>query len=91
MFFCRILGVLAGALVRFKTLPEKLNPIIKPLMECIKREMNESQQFMAAQDLTCLMKQILDRNPSPNAKIIKNLFSFLCVDQEFTPRILNVS
>ncbi|XP_076043200.1 histone acetyltransferase 1 isoform X2 [Oratosquilla oratoria] len=80
-------AVLSGAAIRAKVLPQKLNPVIKPLMECIKKEENEQLQMLAAEDLAVLLEQCLQRDPNPSGKVIKNLATFLCVDREFTPKI----
>ena len=37
---CRVQCVLASCLITLKSLPEKLNPVIRPLMDAIKREEN---------------------------------------------------
>lgn len=76
---------LAGAVSRLKCLPEKLNPVIKPLMESIKREEDEIMQKMAAESLTYLLSQTGLREPSPNAKIVTNLSTLLRSDEDFTP------
>lgn len=80
-------AIISGAVVRFRILPPKLNPIIKPLMDSIKKEKIEQLQALAAKDLTKLLELCMDRQTNPNGKVIKNLASFLCVDQEFTPKI----
>ncbi|CAL4082492.1 unnamed protein product, partial [Meganyctiphanes norvegica] len=80
-------AVIAGSLIRFGVLPEKLNPVIKPLMDSIKREQNLQLQTFAAQDLTNLLELCINRQPSPNNKVVKNLATFMCVDTEFTPPI----
>ncbi|XP_053648070.2 TATA-binding protein-associated factor 172 isoform X2 [Cherax quadricarinatus] len=80
-------AIISGAVVRFRILPAKLNPVIKPLMDSIKKEKNEQLQRLAAEDLTKLLEQCIDRPTSPNGKVVKNLASFLCTDQEFTPKI----
>lgn len=80
-------SALACAVARLKCLPEKLNPVVKPLMESIKREDNEILQKMAAECLTYLMSQTVSRQPSPNIKIITNLSTLLKSDDEFTPSI----
>jgi TATA-binding protein-associated factor len=41
---CRTQAALAGAVTMLRCLPEKLNPVIKPLMESIKKEDNEQLQ-----------------------------------------------
>lgn len=80
-------SALACAVARLKCLPDKLNPVVKPLMESIKREENEILQKMAAESLTYLMSQTVSRNPSPNIKIMTNLSALLKSDEEFTPAI----
>lgn len=75
----------ACAVVSLQQLPEKLNPIIKPLMETIKKEENTLVQNYAAQCIAKLLQQCTTRTPCPNSKIIKNLCSSLCVDQYLTP------
>ncbi|GBL97094.1 TATA-binding protein-associated factor 172, partial [Araneus ventricosus] len=71
---------IAGALVSLKHLPEKLNPIIRPLMDSIKREENELLQRASAHHLVNLMELCLSRASCPNPKILKNLTNFLCYD-----------
>ncbi|ELW66703.1 TATA-binding protein-associated factor 172, partial [Tupaia chinensis] len=75
----------ACAVVSLQQLPEKLNPIIKPLMETIKKEENTLVQNYAAQCIAKLLQQCTVRTPCPNSKIIKNLCSSLCVDPYLTP------
>ena len=41
---CRVSACLAGALVVMQCRLDKLNPIIRPLMEVVKRERNSSMQ-----------------------------------------------
>ncbi|CAH1396143.1 unnamed protein product [Nezara viridula] len=80
-------AALAGAIVMLKELPEKLSPIVKPLMDSIKREENEELQELSAKHLALLVENCVERVPCPNAKIITNLITFLRSDTEFTPRI----
>ncbi|KAM7073998.1 TATA-binding protein-associated factor 172 isoform 1-T1 [Molossus nigricans] len=77
----------ACAVVSLQQLPEKLNPIIKPLMETIKKEENTLVQNYAAQSIAKLLQQCTTRTPCPNSKIIKNLCSSLCVDPYLTPSV----
>lgn len=79
---------LACAVSRLRCLPEKLNPVVKPLMESIKREENEILQKLAASSLTYLLSQTVDRQPSPNSKILMNLSTLLKSDEDFTPAII---
>ncbi|XP_067121938.1 TATA-binding protein-associated factor 172 [Centruroides vittatus] len=78
---------LAGSLITMHYLPEKLNPVIRPLMDSIKRESNEQLQKASATHLVMLLNICVNRNPSPNIKIIKNLIGFLCADSSFTPSV----
>lgn len=83
----RVQCSLAKAAVELDALPEKLNPVIRPLMDCIKKEQNKEIQQEAADCLCRLLKKCLDKNPNPNSKVLKNLCTFLCVDPTFTPRV----
>lgn len=78
---------LASAVSRLKCLPEKLNPVVKPLMESVKREENPILQKLSAESLTFFMSQACDRQPSPNVKIITNLSTLLRSDEDFTPKL----
>lgn len=71
-------------------LPEKLNPVIKPIMESIKREECEIYQQLSAQYLVRLLDQVSSRVPSPNNKIVTNLCTLLKSDADFTPKIVSV-
>uniref|UniRef100_A0A7M4F8G8 B-TFIID TATA-box binding protein associated factor 1 n=1 Tax=Crocodylus porosus TaxID=8502 RepID=A0A7M4F8G8_CROPO len=75
----------ACAVVSLQQLPEKLNPVIKPLMEAVKKEENTLVQNYAALCIAKLLQQCTPRSPCPNSKIIKNLCSSLCVDPHLTP------
>lgn len=81
-------AALAAAVVCMQCLPEKLNPVVKPLMESIKREECELLQQLSAEFLVQLMYQVCDRNPSPNNKILTNLCTLLKSDPQFTPKII---
>lgn len=82
---------LSCALIACDFMPEKLNPIIKPLMDSIKKEENENLQLISAQHLTRLIEICHEKNTQPIPKIIKNLINFLCMDANFTPEILSES
>lgn len=75
----------ACAVVNLEQLPEKLNPVIKPLMESVKKEENMLVQNHAALCIAKLLRQCTTRVPCPNSKIIKNLCNSLCVDPHLTP------
>ncbi|KAI8967520.1 hypothetical protein BDF20DRAFT_899694 [Mycotypha africana] len=77
----------AGAIVELGVLPQKLNPIIRSIMNSIKFEENlELQQRSAATltDLVALCERSKARS-NPNDKVIKNLCTFLCTDTTVTP------
>ncbi|KXJ74274.1 hypothetical protein RP20_CCG014039 [Aedes albopictus] len=79
---------LSGAVVSLKCLPDKLNPVVKPLMESIKREECELLQKLSAKYLADLLDQVTVRNPCPNNKIISNLCTLLKSDADFTPKLI---
>lgn len=78
---------LACALTMLQCLPDKIRPVVKPLMESIKKESNEMLQRWSADHLAILMDLCVNRSSCPNTTIVNNLCSFLCVDPEFTPKI----
>lgn len=79
---------LALAMVSLQSLPEKLNPVIRPLMEAVKKEENMEVRRQTARCLAVVMQSCLIRNnTSPCAKIVKNLGSYLCCDPAFTPSV----
>ncbi|EAA01172.6 TATA-binding protein-associated factor 172 [Anopheles arabiensis] len=78
----------SGAVVSLRCLPDRLNPVVKPLMESIKREECELLQRLSAKYLSDLLDQVTVRTPCPNSKIVTNLCTLLKSDAEFTPRVL---
>lgn len=83
-------ATIAGALVSLNSLPEKLNPVIKPLMESIKKEKCDILQKLSAKFLVLLLDHVRDRNPSPVNKIVTNLCLLLKCDEEFTPTLVSL-
>ncbi|XP_049535166.1 TATA-binding protein-associated factor 172 [Anopheles darlingi] len=77
----------SGAVVSLRCLPERLNPVVKPLMESIKREECELLQNLSARYLSELLDQVTVRTPCPNNKIVTNLCTLLKSDPEFTPKV----
>ncbi|XP_069756550.1 TATA-binding protein-associated factor 172 isoform X2 [Narcine bancroftii] len=75
----------ACAVIHLQQLPEKLNPVIKPLMEGVKKEENVLVQNYAASCIAKLLQQCIARCPCPNPKIVKNLCNSVCVDCTVTP------
>lgn len=72
-------------------LPDKLNPVVKPLMESIKREKCQIIQQLAGQYLVKLLDLIRDRTPNPINKIVTNLCTLLKSDCDFTPKLVRRS
>ncbi|ONK68755.1 uncharacterized protein A4U43_C05F15610 [Asparagus officinalis] len=64
----------ASSVVWMSELPAKLNPVILPLMAAVKREQEEVLQLKAAEALTDLIFHCVGRKPSPNDKLIRNLY-----------------
>ncbi|XP_061645268.1 TATA-binding protein-associated factor 172 isoform X3 [Phyllopteryx taeniolatus] len=75
----------ACAVINQQVLPDKLNPLVRPLMESIKREENTLIQGYAASFIAKLLQQCCGRSPCPNPKIIKNLCASVCADSSVTP------
>lgn len=63
-------------------LPDKLNPVVKPLMDSIRKEENELFQRKSSENLCHLMQLVLQRSPSPIPKIVQNLVNFLCSEAD---------
>ncbi|CAG9584894.1 unnamed protein product [Danaus chrysippus] len=80
-------AALSSAVAQLAALPERLNPVVRPLMESIKKEASEELQKLSAGTLAALLAQLVHRQPCPNNKVLSNLKAFLSCDPEFTPRI----
>lgn len=72
----------------FNALPEKLTPVVKPLMEAIRREDKESFQRLSSAHLSILIDCCRSRTPCPSDKILVNLCTFLRCDPDHTPAII---
>jgi len=72
-------GAVASAVVSLgkASLPPKLAPVVKPLMESLKCENSEFLQKKAAEALVTLMALVVDRDPCPNSKIVGNLVGYV--------------
>lgn len=75
----------ACAVVGLAMLPDKLNPVVRPLMEAVRREENTLVQGYAASSIARLLQLCASRSPCPNGKILKNLCSSVCADPMLTP------
>ncbi|WZZ81696.1 hypothetical protein YC2023_102268 [Brassica napus] len=81
-----VTSLIAAAVVWMSEFPSRLNPIILPLMASIKREQEQILQQKAAEALAELIAYCVDRKPSPNDKLIKNICSLTCMDPSETPQ-----
>merc|ERR1712155_66732 len=81
------LSSLAGAVafIGHEALPDKLNPVIKPVMEALKRQSSEDIQKTTARSLARILRSCSVRESSPNDKVVKNLCAFVCSNPEVTP------
>ena len=85
----RSLSGLSSACIQLNTLCEKMNPMIRPLIECIRFETNSDLQGISSEHLACLLETCAKRQPNPVPKIFKNLLNYLCNDHLKTPVIAN--
>lgn len=83
----RVQASVASTLIFLNKLPMKLNPVIRPIMDSIKKEEQTIMQTRSAQALAKLLELCMPREPCPNAKIIKNLCTFVCSDPAVTPAV----
>lgn len=82
----RVYASIGAAFVAFGKLPKRLNPIIKALMDSIKKEESLFMQRRSATALATLVSHCATAGRGPAAdKLIKNLCAFLCVDTTETP------
>lgn len=77
----------AAATIALRSLPAKLNPVIRSVMNSIKFEENADLQLCSARAIASLLD--LCRQPgaraNPSDKIVKNLCAFVCQDTTQTP------
>ena len=78
---------MAGAAIGVDAVPDKLNPVVKPLMEAVKAQRNAQLQAMATKRLAQLLDTCLGRGtPAPAEKVVRNLINFAAADRRTTPR-----
>lgn len=89
----RSTAYLASACVYWRFLGEQLNPLIRPLMDALKKETDSLVQNDVAEAMAELMWQCTARaaNPNPNGKIAKNLCNWICADSDETPHVARFS
>lgn len=85
--YTRVQSSVAAALIALQQLPAKLNPVIRPIMDSVKKEEDSQMQKRTAVALAQLLMLCVNRSPCPNGKIIKNLCSFVCNDTNQTPPV----
>nr|XP_031860125.1 uncharacterized protein CI109_004490 [Kwoniella shandongensis]KAA5527197.1 hypothetical protein CI109_004490 [Kwoniella shandongensis] len=85
----QVMASISGALVALKVMPTKLGPVIKSLMDAVKKEENEILQSRAAFSVAAFIdyttSPLFTGRINPSDKVIKNLFTFLCLDTSITP------
>ncbi|WWC63144.1 uncharacterized protein I303_105744 [Kwoniella dejecticola CBS 10117] len=85
----QVMAGIAGALVALRLMPSKLGPVIKSLMDAVKKEENEILQTRAAASVAAFVKytttSLFTGKVNPSDKVVKNLFTFLCSDTSVTP------
>jgi TATA-binding protein-associated factor len=78
MLQIRSLFALASSSIDLTFLCERMNPLIRPLIECLRFESNFDLQSIAGRHLAQLLFHCSKRQPNPTPKILKNLLSYLC-------------
>ncbi|PCH38434.1 SNF2 chromatin remodeling protein [Wolfiporia cocos MD-104 SS10] len=82
----RVAAAFAAAFVAFKSIPDKVSPIVKGIMNSIKNEENADLQTRSAVAVASFVDFCGQRDlAQPPDKIVKNLCTFLCQDTEQTP------
>ena len=84
----RVSGQIVSVLILNSDLPVRLNPFIRPLMDCVKREPLTFFQSKAAVSLALLLRKCSSRSPSPNSKIVKNLTMWVTIACKEKPFII---
>lgn len=78
----QVYAAISAALIALKTLPSKLNPIIRSIMNSVKFEENVDLQQRSARGVASFVafcrSPLAKADPSP--KIVKNLCAFVCQD-----------
>ncbi|PFH50688.1 hypothetical protein AMATHDRAFT_47708 [Amanita thiersii Skay4041] len=82
----RVAAAFAAAFVAFRSTPEKVSPVVKGIMNSIKTEENVDLQVRSAVAVASFIEFCNAHGISqPPDKIVKNLCTFLCQDDEQTP------
>lgn len=82
----RIRAGAACALVATKQVPKKAGPLIKAVMDSIKKEENKDLQFRSASTIARLVQQFTESGRrGPADKVVGNLVKFSCLEVAETP------
>ncbi|KAK0502746.1 SNF2 superfamily chromatin remodeling protein [Armillaria luteobubalina] len=82
----RVSAAFAAAFVAFKSMPDKVSPVVKGIMNGIKNEENVDLQTRSAVAVASFIEFCVDHQiAQPPDKIVKNLCTFLCQDTAQTP------
>lgn len=78
----QVLAAVSAAIISLRTLPPKLNPIIRSIMNSVKFEENIDLQQRSARAVTELVASCKSpgAKADPSPKIVKNLCAFVCQD-----------
>ena len=82
-----VLSAMATAVISWQVLPEKLNPVVRSVMNSVKFEENVDLQARSAHAVSELLAlcQRPGARANPGDKIVKNLCAFVCQDTSSTP------
>ncbi|EJD46099.1 SNF2 superfamily chromatin remodeling protein [Auricularia subglabra TFB-10046 SS5] len=82
----RVCAAYAAAVISLRLPPAKLSPIIKGIMTGIKSEDNLDLQTRSANAIAAVIDFCTEHSlAQPPVKIVQNLCTFLCFDEEHTP------
>ncbi|WVW85765.1 hypothetical protein I302_107803 [Kwoniella bestiolae CBS 10118] len=85
----QVMAGIASALVALRVMPSKIGPVIKSLMDAVKKEENEILQTRAASSVAAFIEYtttpLFTGRVNPSDKVVRNLFTFLCSDTSVTP------
>jgi TATA-binding protein-associated factor len=76
---------LASASIAIQCQSQRMNPLIRPLMDSIRFETNQDLQQIASRQLAILLAHARIRSPNPIPKIFKNILTYLSNDPVRTP------
>ncbi|RXK40222.1 TATA-binding protein-associated factor [Tremella mesenterica] len=85
----QVFSSISGAIVSLKIMPQKLGPVIKALMDAVRKEESDLHQKRAARSVADFVgycgSEEFKGKVNPCEKVVKNLFTFLCQDTTVTP------